>query len=139
MSDARKFFTIMRNTFKILFYVRKNQVNKEGKAGVMVRITVNGETSQFSSKLDIEPAMWDTDRQRMIGNTVKARQFNSLLDDIRASIRKHYCYPFCSATIGRVSRGIGRASGRRTRITRPLPCGSRTGSSDPVCAVAVSG
>lgn len=79
-----------KSTFKILFYVRKNQVNKEGKAGVMVRITVNGETSQFSSKLDIEPAMWDTDRQRMIGNTVKARQFNSLLDDIRASIRNHY-------------------------------------------------
>lgn len=79
-----------KSTFKILFYVRKNQVNKEGKAGIMVRITVSGESSQFSSKLDIEPAMWDTARQRMIGNTVKARQFNFLLDDIRASIRNHY-------------------------------------------------
>ena len=39
-----------KSTFKILFYLRKNYVNKEGKASIMIRITVNGEMSQFSSK-----------------------------------------------------------------------------------------
>ena len=49
-----------KSTFKILFYLRKNYVNKEGKASIMIRITVNGEMSQFSSKLDVEPRLWDT-------------------------------------------------------------------------------
>ena len=31
-----------KSTFKILFYLRKNQVNKDGKAGIMVRLSVNG-------------------------------------------------------------------------------------------------
>ena len=48
-----------KSTFKILFYIRKNQVTKEGKSSIMVRLTVNGETSQFSSKLEIEPDLWD--------------------------------------------------------------------------------
>ena len=34
-----------KSTFKILFYLRKNYVNKEGKASIMIRITVNGEMS----------------------------------------------------------------------------------------------
>lgn len=79
-----------KSTFKILFYIRKNQVTKEGKSSIMVRLTVNGETSQFSSKLEIEPDLWDVSKQRMAGNTVKARHFNSTLEDIRISLINHY-------------------------------------------------
>ncbi|MDR0743900.1 MAG: hypothetical protein LBF05_06055 [Tannerella sp.] len=32
----------MSSTFKILFYVRKNYVNKNGKAGIMIHITLTG-------------------------------------------------------------------------------------------------
>jgi hypothetical protein len=39
----------MSSTFKILFYVRKNYVNKNRKAGIMIRVTLNGEICQFSS------------------------------------------------------------------------------------------
>ncbi len=40
-----------KSTFKNLFYLRKNCVNKEGKASIMIRITVNGEMSQFSCQI----------------------------------------------------------------------------------------
>ncbi len=79
-----------KSTFTILFYARKNQVNRAGKAGIMIRVTVNGESVQFSSKLDIEPELWDTTNQKMIGTTKAAREFNALLDDIRTSLRNHY-------------------------------------------------
>ncbi len=79
-----------KSTFKILFYIRKNQVTKEGKSGIMIRLTVNGETSQFSSKLDIEPELWDVSKQGMRGNTMKARHFNSTLEDIRTSLINYY-------------------------------------------------
>ena len=56
----------------------------------MIRVSVNGESVQFSSKLDIEPQLWDTTNQKMIGTTKAAREFNALLDDIRTSLRNHY-------------------------------------------------
>ena len=81
-----------KSTFRILFYLRKNYLNKSGKAGIMVRLTVNGDMVQFSSKLDIEPALWDTKAGKAIGNSVKARQMNSMLEDIRTALNNHYRY-----------------------------------------------
>ncbi len=79
-----------KSTFRILFYVRKNQVNKEGKASIMIRLTINGDTSQFSSKLEVEPELWNVSSQKMNGNSLKARQLNSLLDDVRTSLKNHF-------------------------------------------------
>jgi hypothetical protein len=42
----------MKSTFRILFYVRRNYVNKNGETGIMVRITLDSEIVQFSSKLN---------------------------------------------------------------------------------------
>lgn len=80
----------MSSTFKILFYVRKNYVNKNGKVGVMIRITINGEMSQFSSKLEVLPEQWDVKAGKMGGRSAKSAQFNALLDDIRGSLVNHY-------------------------------------------------
>ena len=81
-----------KSTFRILFYLRKNYLNKSGKAGIMVRLTVNGDMVQFSSKLEIEPALWDTKAGKAAGNSVKARKINSMLDDIRTALNNHYHY-----------------------------------------------
>ena len=79
-----------KSTFKILFYLRKNQVNKDGKVSIMTRLSVNGEVSQFSSKLDVEPELWDVKLGKVAGNSQKSRQANNLLDDIRTSLKNHY-------------------------------------------------
>ena len=75
-----------KSTFKILFYLRKNQVNKDGTVSIMVRVSVNGEVAQFSSKLNIDPNAWDVTRAKAAGTTIKAKQLNELLDDMRTSI-----------------------------------------------------
>jgi site-specific recombinase XerD len=79
-----------KSTFKILFYLRKNQVNKDGKVSIMTRLSVNGEVSQFSSKLDVEQELWDVKQGKVTGNSLKSRQLNNLLDDIRTSLKNHY-------------------------------------------------
>ncbi len=56
----------------------------------MVRLTINGETAQFSSKLEVEPDLWDVKGQKMDGNSWNARQLNSLLENIRVALRNHY-------------------------------------------------
>jgi hypothetical protein len=80
----------MKSTFKILFYARKNQVNKAGQVGIMVRITVNGENAQFSSKLNVDPKLWNTNGNRGIGKTAQINQLNSVIDNIKASLFFHY-------------------------------------------------
>ena len=48
-----------KSTFKILFYLRKNQVNKDGTVCIMIRLSLNGEITQFSSKLSIKPVCYN--------------------------------------------------------------------------------
>lgn len=79
-----------KSTFKILFYLRKNQVNKDGTVCIMIRLSLNGEITQFSSKLSVKPDAWDTVLGKAKGNTQKARQLNETLEDIRASLKNHY-------------------------------------------------
>jgi len=54
-----------KSVFKSLSYLRKNHVNKDGKVRIMLRLSVNGEVSQFSSKLDIELELWDVKSEKL--------------------------------------------------------------------------
>ena len=44
----------MKNTFKVLFYVKRNAVKKTGKAPIIARITVDQAISQFNTQLEID-------------------------------------------------------------------------------------
>jgi hypothetical protein len=53
----------MKNTFKVLFYVKRNAVKKTGKAPIIARITVDQAISQFNTQLEIDPncgaSLWE--------------------------------------------------------------------------------
>ena len=72
----------MRSTFKVLFYLKKNNLKPDGKAPIMGRITVNGEVAQFSCKLNIKPSLWDTNANRAAGKSLEAQKVNQKLDNI---------------------------------------------------------
>ena len=80
----------MSSTFKILFYLRKNHLNKDGKSGIMVRVTVNGDRVQFSTKLYADVDEWDTKAGKLSGKTSKAKEINTLLDEMRSAIHRIY-------------------------------------------------
>lgn len=80
----------MRSTFKVLFYLKKNNLKPDGKAPVMGRITVNGTIAQFSCKFDIKPSLWDTTANRAAGKSVEAQKINQKLDNIKTQIGKQY-------------------------------------------------
>ncbi len=80
----------MRSTFKVLFYLKKNELKPDGKAPVMGRITVNGTIAQFSCKLNVKPSLWDTKANRASGKSIEAQKINRKLDNIRTQIGKQY-------------------------------------------------
>ena len=79
-----------KNTFKVLFYIRGNRINKDGNVSVMIRITVDGEMEQLNSKLVVNPDIWDAKTGRAIGRSAKVLELNSRLNDIQVILKEHY-------------------------------------------------
>lgn len=79
-----------RSTFKLLFYLKKNEPKKNGNVPVMGRITIDGVPKSFSTKLDINPNNWDLKHGRVLGKSAQALSTNLKLDNIRVRINKIY-------------------------------------------------
>lgn len=80
----------MKATYRTLFYLKKNAIQANGKTIIMVRITINGEISQLSSKLMVQPDLWDTKTDRVKGRTADANNINRQLDNLKVSIDKEF-------------------------------------------------
>ena len=90
----------MRSTFRILFYPKKGAPLKNGKLPLMVRITIDGEKVEFSTKLEIEEKKWDTKSAKVSGRTPAANEINLKLEKMRVELNNHYekirsvgCFP----------------------------------------------
>lgn len=79
-----------KNTFKVMFVLRRNHVNKDGKCSIVIRITVNGEYERVNSTLSIEPDLWDSPSAKAIGRSTKILAFNKRIEEIRYTIQDHY-------------------------------------------------
>lgn len=83
----------MKSTFRILFYLKKNEPKKNGHVTIMIRVTVDGSNTQFSSKLDIHPDDWDVSKgQAKTGKGYRAKSsaLNRLLESIKSELTVHY-------------------------------------------------
>lgn len=80
----------MRNTFKVLFYIKKNALLRNGNAPIMGRITINGQRTQFSTRLSVAYQLWDVAQGRAIGRGAAITQINEQLSSIRHHIETCY-------------------------------------------------
>ena len=81
----------MKNTFKVLFYVKRNAVKKTGKAPIIARITVDQAISQFNTQLEIDPKMWSVSLGKAAGRATDAVRINLLLEDIKMMVQRQSC------------------------------------------------
>ncbi|MBV5283525.1 MAG: site-specific integrase [Paludibacter sp.] len=80
----------MKSTFKILFYLKKNAVRKDGSMPVVTRITIDGAIAQFNTKLEVQPDDWSVEMGKVIGLTSDSKRLNAQLDQIKASLHSIY-------------------------------------------------
>ena len=80
----------MRNTFKILFYIKRNALLRNGNAPIMARITVNGERTQLTTNHSVKPQKWDSVRGRVRGRSDEARQINLHLSMMYSRLMRCY-------------------------------------------------
>ncbi|HCZ23181.1 MAG TPA: hypothetical protein DHU72_07365 [Rikenellaceae bacterium] len=58
--ERKKKNDVMKSTFSIIFYLKRQVIKKDGTVPVMGRITVDGTQAQFSCKTTANPDLWDT-------------------------------------------------------------------------------
>ncbi len=73
----------------LLFYLRKYKTDRVGRSMIYVRITVNGERSEFSTRRKIHPSQWDAAYGKVLGFSQEVRQLNSQLSKIRTDLYRH--------------------------------------------------
>ena len=80
----------MRNTFKVLFYIKKNAPLRNGNTPIMGRITINGQRTQLSTQLSVNPNLWSVSMGRVAGRSAVAVRINEQLSQIRFHIERCY-------------------------------------------------
>ena len=81
--------TNTRRTFNQIFYPKKSKATLS-YALMYLRLTVNGERSEFTINREIELKDWNDQSRRMNGKTPKAKEFNSYLDAVEFRIYEIY-------------------------------------------------
>ena len=68
----------MKSTFKVLFYVKRNAVRKNGHMPIIARITVDGKIAQFSTKQEIDPQMWSVSLGKASGANRESKNIKTI-------------------------------------------------------------
>lgn len=75
-----------RVTFKILFYIKKTRIAKNGEVPVMLRVTVNGLRAETSVNLKVNPKSWNAVAGKSVGNARKDYELNARIATIRMRV-----------------------------------------------------
>ena len=79
---------MIKSIFRVVFYLRSNYVNKEGKTSVMLRIYLNNERlSLGSTGISVKSSQWDKEKERIKGRTTEALNTNLQLDNIASGLQ----------------------------------------------------
>ncbi|WP_303222024.1 site-specific integrase [Paraprevotella clara] len=78
------------NTFAVLFYINRQKVKKNGLCPLMGRISINTEVAQFSTKMEVQPELWDAKKYRLTGKSRIAKEVNVKIDRLEEEIYRHY-------------------------------------------------
>ncbi len=76
-----------RNSFKSTFFIKKNQLLKNGEAPVMLRITVNSLRAQLHTKHSINPDLWSQAKECSRARDAKSRELNDYIEASKSKLR----------------------------------------------------
>jgi hypothetical protein len=77
-----------RNTFNILFYLRRSKLLKDGTVPIFMRITINGKRWDSSLQLGVDLNNWDAKKERTIGNDEGSDTINNKIESLKFRLHK---------------------------------------------------
>lgn len=79
-----------RNSFGVLFFLKKNQLLKSGEAPVSMRITVNGQREEIRTKKSINPSLWNQAKECSRGRDRKSIDLNDYIESAQIRLSQLY-------------------------------------------------
>jgi len=76
----------MKAKITLHIYAKTTKVNATGQLPIYIRLTIDGERFEFSSKKFIEKSKWSPELSKMKGSSKEARTINGYLDLMRSKI-----------------------------------------------------
>ena len=76
----------MNTKLSVLFFVKRTKTNINGLLPIFIRITVNGERIEFSTKRFTTSDKWSIEGKRMKGTSAESKATNSYLDALTAKV-----------------------------------------------------
>jgi site-specific recombinase XerD len=76
----------MNTKLSVLFFVKRTKTNVNGLLPIFIRITVNGERIEFSTKRFTPSDKWSVEGNRMKGTSAESKATNSYLDTLKAKV-----------------------------------------------------
>lgn len=76
----------MKAKVNLHFYAKSTKANTKGQLPIYVRLTVDGNRTEFSTKKFIEPSRWSSGASKVKGTSEEARSINSYLDLIKSRV-----------------------------------------------------
>ncbi|NDO52467.1 site-specific integrase, partial [Bacteroides acidifaciens] len=79
-----------RDSFNMLFFIKKAKLLKNGEASVCMRITVNGVRVENNIRKSIEPALWNQAKECAKGKSRKSCDLNAYIEDARIKLHQTF-------------------------------------------------
>ena len=76
----------MQTKMSILFYAKRAKTTTVGLVPIYLRITIDGQRLEISTKRYVDSSKWNSESGKMKGNSEEARSLNSYLDITKGSV-----------------------------------------------------
>lgn len=83
--------TMKRDSFRVLFFLKKTKLLKNGEASVCMRITVNGTRVENNIRKSIDPALWSQAKETARGKSRRACDLNTYIEEARIRLYQIFC------------------------------------------------
>ena len=83
--------TMKRDSFRVLFFLKKTRLLKNGEASVCMRITVNGTRVENNIRKSIDPVLWSQAKETARGKSRRACDLNTYIEEARIKLYQIFC------------------------------------------------
>ncbi|NVO21554.1 MAG: site-specific integrase, partial [Bacteroidetes bacterium] len=75
-----------RATCKVLYYISRTKILKDGTIPIYIRMTINGQRAEFGLQRSILEDQWDNSLGKVKGSDKASRELNSYLEFVKSNI-----------------------------------------------------
>ena len=72
-----------QESMKVLFFIRKSRLKKNGEAPIFLRVTINGQLDEVRIQRSVPLKLWDNVKERSKGKDRSSTELNSYIEALK--------------------------------------------------------